>query len=363
MNSTSIDKLLEKEKLDALLVTSVANITYLTSYSNFSRTEREAFIVLTKQKKYLITDGRYTTAVRELCKDFEVVEHSHHYPLKKALQEIVQKHTIKRLGFESTSLTVAEHKTLKKTVAQTASTLVPTQHILEKVRVIKTSLEIEKIEKACNIGDSVFEAVLKKIRPGVSEKEIAFEIETEIAKRQAEISFPPIVAFGKNSAVPHHQNTNDKLQKNSFMLLDFGVKFENYCSDMTRTLILGKATEKQKDIYETVLLSQQKAIAALTQKEETIGADKIDNAARGYILSKNFPSIPHSLGHGIGVEVHELPYISLNSKHMLKNSMVFSIEPGIYIPGFGGVRIEDLVVLEDGKPRMLTKSPKHLIEL
>ncbi len=363
ISKTSILQILENGKLDALFVTSVANITYLTSYSNFSLTEREAFVILTKQKKYLITDGRYTTAVKELCKDFEVIEHSHQYPLKKAIQDIAQNQKIKHLGFESTSLTVAEHHILKKTVAQTPTKLTPVQNVLEKVRMIKTSIEIGKIEKACKIGDSVFETVLKKIRQRVSEKEIAFEIETEIAKLKGEISFPPIVAFGKNSAIPHHQNTNEMLQKNSLVLLDFGVKFENYCSDMTRTIIFGKATDKQKNIYETVFTSQKKAITALTQQGKTIVAETIDNAARDYILSKNYPSIPHSLGHGIGVEVHELPFVSLNSKHVLKNKMVFSLEPGIYIPGFGGVRIEDLVVLENGKPRLLTQSPKHLIEL
>lgn len=369
MNSkTSISELLRQEKLDALLITSVANITYLTSYSNFSLTEREAFVILTQQKKYLITDGRYLTAVKELCKDFEVVEHSHEYPLKKAMQNIVQKHLIKRLGFEPGSLTVSEYKTVKKIVSKISTKLIPTNSVLEKVRIIKTPLEIKKIETACKIGDMVFEAVLKKIRLGVSEKEIAFEIKTEIAKLGGEISFPPIVAFGKNSAIPHHQNTNATLQKNSLVLLDFGVKFKNYCSDMTRTVIFGIATDEQKKMYNTVLKSQLKAIKqlnnlAMKELKNGIKASRIDKAARNYIIEQGYPSIPHSLGHGIGVEVHELPFISLNSKHMLKNSMVFSIEPGIYIPGFGGVRIEDLVVLENNKPHMLTHSPKHLIEL
>ncbi|MDP2585725.1 MAG: M24 family metallopeptidase, partial [Candidatus Levybacteria bacterium] len=178
------------------------------------------------------------------------------------------------------------------------------------------------------------------------------------------------VGFGKNSAVPHHQATNNKLTNNEIVLLDFGVKLDNYCSDMTRTVFFGKASAEFKKMYETVLKAQSKAIEFLntkylihnTSKQKIIASD-IDNIARKHIISSGYKTIPHSLGHGIGLEVHEKPSLSPKSKDILKKGMVFSIEPGIYIPNFGGVRIEDLVVLEKGKLRLLTHSPKNFIEL
>lgn len=216
------------------------------------------------------------------------------------------------------------------------------------------------------MGDDTFEHILKKLKVGVSEKEIVFEIEYFLKKNGAEISFPPIVAFGKNSSIPHHQSGETKLKREDFVLLDLGAKVESYCSDMTRTIIFGKASEKQKKIYRTVLETQKRAVDFINiqiKLGKQVRAKEVDKVAREYIKSKGYLDIPHSLGHGIGLEVHEHPSLSPKSKDILKNGMVFSIEPGIYIAGFGGVRIEDLFVLEKDKIRQITLSPKQIIEI
>ncbi len=276
------------------------------------------------------------------------------------LKNLTKKHKIKKLGFEGNSISFLEHKKLSKYFNNI-------YHLsISKLRSVKTSDEISKVEKACKLGDKTFEYVVKKIKKGVSEKELAFEIEFFIKKQGADISFPPIVAFGKNSSVPHHLPTNNQLTNNQIVLLDFGIKLNNYCSDMTRTVFFGSANAEFKKMYQTVLEAQKKAIQQLnnlTMKQLAIKASEIDKIARDYITSKGFPTIPHSLGHGIGLEVHESPHLSPLSKDILKENMVFSIEPGAYVPGFGGMRIEDLVVLTRSGPKLLTNSPRQLIEL
>lgn len=231
---------------------------------------------------------------------------------------------------------------------------------------IKTPNEISKIKKACELGDKTFDYVLKKIHLGITEKEMAQEIDSFVENAGAKPSFPTIVAFGKNSANIHNIPTDNKLKKNQIILLDLGVKLDEYCSDMTRTIFSGSATAEFKKMYETVLEAQERAIQQFSNfamKQSEIKASEIDKTARDYITSKGYPTIPHSLGHGVGIEIHEAPHLSPKSKDILKAGMVFSIEPGIYLPNFGGVRIEDLVVLTENGPKLLTHSPKNIIEV
>lgn len=350
-----LKNVLNKKRLDALLVSSTPNITYLTGYSGFSPIEREVYLLIAPNKQYIITDGRYSEAVALHIPHFELIERTVKKPFKEIFKNLAKKYKIKKLGVEEDNITISEQKLLR-------SCFNDLNHFsINVLRTIKDKSEIDAIEKACNLSDKAFTYVLNKIKEGVTEKEVAFEIEYFIKKNGGELSFPSIVAFGNNTSVPHHQtSTNSKLiTHNSFILLDFGVKLNNYCSDMTRTIFFGIPTAEQKKVYQTVFTAQQKAIKHL----DSIMARDVDKAARDYIVSKTYPTIPHSFGHGVGLEVHELPHLSPNSKDKLKPGMVFSIEPGIYIPGFGGVRIEDLVVLEKNGPRLLTKSQKEIITL
>ncbi len=389
-----IKEKLKEQKLDALLVTSVPNIIYLTDFSAFSKDEREAFLLITKNKQYIFTDARYSEAVEVHVPHFKLMEITQAESLTKILQELLQKHTIKTLGFEEENLTVSEHKKFSFPPSRWEVRLVGTKNMVENLRMVKDASEIKHIEKACQIGDKTFKFILNKLKRGITEKEIAFEIELFIKRNKADISFPPIVAFGKNAAIPHHQTSNQRLELRQLVLLDFGVKVDNYCSDMTRTIFLGKASDEQRKIYNTILQAQQKAIefisshchsdAERSEVEESrqrktrsfanaqddIVAKDVDHIAREHIIHEGYPTIPHSLGHGIGIEVHEKPSLSPRSEDILKQGVVFSIEPGIYLPagrhglkGSGGVRIEDLVPLEKNAPRLTTKSPRKLIQL
>jgi len=347
-------------KFDALLVSSTPNIIYLTGFNGFSKDERECFLLLTKRKKYIFTDARYFEAVNTIT-DFKLVKLSSNVNFAQAFKEIVGKEKINKLGIDVEDLNISEILKIKKTVK-----VCPDENSIEKQRIYKNEAEIENIKKSCKLGDSTFKFILSKIKLGVSEKELAKKIEIFILENNAEISFRPIVAFGANSSSPHHVASDRKLKKNEIVLLDFGVKFENYCSDMTRTVFFGKASAEQKKIYQTVLDAQTKAIENLKSSiinHKSITGSEIDKIAREHIISKKFPTIPHSLGHGIGLEVHEKPSLSPKSKDEIKIGMVFSIEPGVYIPGFGGVRIEDLIYIGKNGLQILTRANRELIEL
>ena len=227
---------------------------------------------------------------------------------------------------------------------------------------IKTSSEIDSIREACTLGDLTFNYILKQIEEDVSEKQLASKIRHFIKSHGAKLSFRPIVAFGENALTIHHRPTDQRLKRPSFVLLDLGTKINDYCSDMTRTVFFGKPSKKQKTIYQTVLNAQQKAIDYINDVKNPCGFD-VDKSARDFIIKNGFPSIPHSLGHGIGAKVHERPRISHKSKNILLDGMVFTIEPGIYIPELGGVRIEDTYTLQKGKLIQLTQSSKALIEI
>lgn len=342
----------------ALLISSWSNIAYLTSFSGFSQTERECFLLLLNNKKYLITDGRYKEAVKKQTKGFEIIEvGASNFILNDSLGILGN---IKSLAIEEDDLTIAELKIIKRRVKKTKNV------DLSNLRIIKGETETTNIKKACKIADKAFDFITKELRIGVTEKEIANKIEGFIKDANAEPSFSPIVAFGINSALPHHISSKTKLKRNKIVLLDFGAKVNNYCSDMSRTIFFGKADDKFKKMHSIVLKAQQNAISLLKSRiinRKSIRADEIDKIARDYILRSGYPNIPHSVGHGIGIEIHEAPFISPKASTQIKSGMVFSIEPGIYYPDYGGVRIEDLVIIKKNNIKLISRSRKEIIEL
>lgn len=364
-----LKKLLATNSIDAALISSIPNIIYLTDFNYFSDLEREAFLLITKKNNFIITDARYSHAVTTNLKNFTLLEISINNSFTHLLNTIIKKEKIQILGVEENNITVAEYKKISSVIKEI-------NHLdLNAFRIIKTTTEIKKIKKACEIGDKAIEYILKKIKLGVTEKELALQLETFMRNSGAEPSFPTIVAFQENAAVPHHKTSDRKLNKNEFVLIDSGVKYENYCSDMTRTFFFGKANSEQKLVYNTVLETQRKAIELLDHKlvhdpTNKVEGAEIDKMAREYIINQGFQTIPHSLGHGIGLEVHEAPRLSSASKEILTAGMVFSIEPGIYLPagrqGLSnkfGVRIEDLFTIQGNKLVQLTKSPINLLEI
>jgi len=337
---------------DAILISSVPNIIYFTNYSGFSETEREAFILITTNKNYLITDSRYSEALKKHTSGFEIINSGAINFISNA-KDFFHINKIYTLAIEEDNITLAESKLLKKSVK-----IVPT--FFFQKRIIKTPQEIENIKKACKIGDMAFNFILAKLKTGITEKEISDELIGFFKLKNADLSFKPIVAFGPHSSIPHHENSDTKLKKDQIVLLDFGVKVNNYCSDMTRTVFFGEAPEEFKKIHKTVLNAQQKTIKNI---KPNMKLSEIDKTARDYILSQNFPNIIHAVGHGVGIEVHEAPSVSPSSKDIVKNGMVFSIEPGIYVPGYGGVRIEDLVLIKNGNVELISHAKREIIEI
>ncbi len=243
---------------------------------------------------------------------------------------------------------------------------------------IKDANELASLQKACKLTDNAFAYVLKKLRMGVTEKELAWELEKYIREQDGQLAFGSIVAFGEHSAVPHHKTTDHKLQANNIVLLDFGAKVNGYCSDMTRTVFFGRADEKFKKMYEVVRHAQQLPFDILRKSSsesrnskrkrfstspKNITPENVDKVARNYIMKQGFPTVPHSVGHGVGLEVHELPHLSPGFDEKILPNTVFTIEPGIYINGFGGVRIEDTVWFDGNEIVPLTKSSKNLTEI
>lgn len=377
-----IRKILKEEKIDALLISSTYNIFYVSGFSGFHDFEREGYALLTSSNLYIFATPLQAEGVRRIKGDFKVIELSPTQRLIPTLQEIITKENIKHIGFEE-NLTYAEYKNFKKLKGIKLS--MP-EEIIEEVRIEKDISELSFLRKACDLTDKTYSYVRTNIRMGVTELELEWEIEKYIRENGGRLAFPSKVAFGENSAIPHHDNSDKKLTKDSIVLLDFGAKIDGYCADMTRTFFMGKADEKFRKVYEAVRVAQELPFDTLrvsvsesrsprSKKFSThstssgqagsnnINPDQVDKIARDYIISQGFPSIPHSVGHGVGLEVHELPHISPGFKEEIFPNTPFTIEPGIYINGYGGVRIEDTVFYDGKQIISLTNSPKELLEL
>jgi Xaa-Pro aminopeptidase len=365
----NLKNLLIRQSLDAALISSPSDIIYLTNFSYFSESEREAFLLITRNNNYIFTDGRYTHAVKKYINDFTLLKISSRESFHKLITKVLAKTKIKTLGLDLNEITALEYQKLSRPGLQIKN------FNLSSLRTIKDNDEISFIQKACDIGDKAFSYILTKIKPGFTEKQIALKLELFIRKKGADLSFPTIVAFEENAAIPHHQTGNRKLKHNELILLDFGVKYQNYCSDMTRAIHFGKASSQKQKAYQTVYIAQQKAIVKYQSqqkskcenekmnKSKSLPAKLLDFAARTQITSKGYETIPHSLGHGIGLEVHESPSLSPKSIDKLENGMVFSIEPGIYLPEKFGIRLEDLFTIQNNKLIQLTNSPKNFTEI
>lgn len=360
MQNPKLKSLLKSTSLDAVLIASRANIAYLTDFFGFSQHERDAYILATNSKNYLFVNTLYANYFKDQ-KNISLVVLSSDNPFKKALKNIIGKQNIKSLGFEDTEITVKEYASIQNCGAELISCE------LNTLREIKTESEITKIAKACETADQALKKTLPKIKPGITEEHLSRLISDELRLLGSETSFPTIVAFSENAATPHHLSSQRKLKANDLILIDFGASYKNYLSDMTRTLFIGKPKKSELDAYQVVLDAQQKAAdfieTKLKSNTKRINAKEVDQVARKYIISKGYPAIPHSLGHGIGLEVHEAPSLSPFSQETLSEGMVFSIEPGIYLPGEFGIRIEDLFAINGKELVKLTKSPKRILVL
>lgn len=339
--------------IDGAFVFKDENRNYLSGF-----TGDDSFLFITKEKSYFITDSRYTEQAQNEVVGFEVVEYKP--PIHDFVASLVEKHNVKRLGVEEDKLSFSDYIVYKEKL--NGVELVQLEQTIEKIRMIKDAEEIKLIETAASIADKAFEHILGFIKVGMTEIEVALELEFFMKKLGASaLSFPTIVASGNRSSLPHGTASEKVINEGDFITLDFGCVYKGYCSDMTRTIVLGKANEKQKEIYNTVLEANEAALKAV---KPGISCAALDKIARDIIVERGYGErFGHGLGHGVGREVHELPYVNARSKFDLEPGMVITDEPGIYIPGFGGVRIEELVLVTEDGYRVLSKSPKHLIEI
>lgn len=348
--------------LDALFITNQYNVSYLTGFAGLSPNEREGFLFLTAKSAHLITFSTYYQMYKAGGDGFITHCITMEKRLHNILSSIIDVNNIKKIGFEPDSITVTELETLQKKLKMH---FVQTENTVENFRKIKDRQELAAISRAARVTDEAYEHIKGKIKKGVSEKDLALEIEFFIKKNADDVAFSPIVAFDKNSAIPHYIPNNIKpalpagrhITYNNLILLDFGAKLDGYCSDMTRVIFFGAPTNHRVDIYNTVLSAQEKALSVLKPE---IKAQDADHVAREYITQKGYPAYQHGLGHGVGLAIHESPKLRTGITDVLKENMVVTVEPGIYLPGDCGVRIEDLVVLKPDGIEVLSKSTKEI---
>jgi len=357
-------QVLKNLKLNAFLLSNFYNIFYLTGFKGLSFSERESFFLVTQNRNYLFTDSRYFLSSKKLQND-QIVLISHKKNLINFLQEIFKKEKIKSCGFEAEDMKVNELNTLTTKIKNVK--FVPTEKIILNQRAIKDKKEIKKIKKACQISEKCLKTIIKLIKKGVSEKEIALKIEFFLKEKGFDLAFYPVVAFDESSSLPHYNTqagNNKKLKEKGVILIDFGVKFENYCCDITRVFFFKKPKNEFINLYQKLLLAQQKTINFCQKNRTTKIIDKFCRENLNKELF-NFSSYfySHSTGHGVGLEIHELPTISAKSKEKITNNQIFTIEPGIYIPQKYGLRIEDMILIENNKPKILTQFSKEIIIL
>ncbi len=340
---------LATEGLDVFLASSRESRQYLTGFTGSS-----GWVWIDQERKILITDFRYMEQATHQCSGWQIVKHD---GILDLIESFCAESKINTIAVEGDHLTV---NLITQWQEKLPVELIPTKSWVSDLRIIKSEQEIAKIRQAAIIADQAFELILPKVRVGITEIEIAMELEFTMRRLGAEaVSFNPIIASGPQGALPHAQPGKRQLQQGDFVVMDFGCKYLGYCSDMTRTVVLGQPTSEQLKVYTTVLDAQSGGLAALRVGKT---GQEIDKVSRDIIAAQGYGDyFGHGLGHGVGLEVHEKPNLSKLGTIPLESGMVVTVEPGIYLPGWGGVRIEDLVVIRTDSIEILSTATKELV--
>lgn len=344
-----------REELDALLVSNLENVRYLSGFTGTNAT-----LLVTAERAIFLTDFRYTTQAAKQSPGFEIIDGGSEP--RRALVEAmggVGEGGVGGVGFDDAELRVKSHEALAKLMPEPL-TLVPASGLVERLRAVKDDAEIAAIARAAQIADGIYAALAEEGLAGRTESDVAWRI-AELARAggAAGLSFDPIVAAGPHGALPHAEPRDVVIERGELVVLDLGVIYQGYCSDCTRTFATGPLSDHHREIYDLVLAAQEQSLAAVQAGAECSVVDAVAReliAAAGY--GENFG---HSLGHGVGVEVHELPTLSARSEGALEDGNVVTVEPGVYIEGDVGVRIEDLVVVAGTDARVLTQFTKQLV--
>lgn len=353
-NYKRVQELLHKLSIGAVLISNGNNMRYISGFAG-----ETGYVYISEKRHAVVTDFRYTIQAEMEAEDYEIITIGNG-GYDEALNDILKTDGIHRLGFEAEDMLFATYNKLKDKLH--VEELVPLGNEITAMRRIKTPRELESIKQAEAIGDQVFTDILGFIKPGMTELEIAARIEYLLKVKGAQgCSFPAIVASGVNSSMPHAVPSAKKIEAGDFLTMDFGCVYEGYCSDMTRTIVIGKASQKHKDVYNTVLKAQ---LAALDFIKAGVKGKDVDKVAREIIYGAGYEGcFGHGLGHSVGLHIHENPRLSMLEEDTIEVGMTETVEPGIYIKGFGGVRIEDLVVVTKDGYENFTFSDKKLIEL
>lgn len=353
-NYKKVREIIIKLNIDGILISNGKNMRYISGF-----TGETGYVYISKERHAVITDFRYTFQAEKEAKGYEIITIGDG-GYEQAINDILEADKINILGFEAKDMLYDNYMNLKKKL--NVEELFAVGDDITRLRRIKTPKELEYIKQAQAIGDKTFSEILNFIKSGMTELEIAARIEYLLKTNGAEgLSFDAIVASGINSSMPHAEPSRKKIEEGDFITMDFGCVYNGYCSDMTRTIVMGKASQKQKDIYNTVLEAQE---AALEHIRPGIAGKEVDKVARDIINNAGYEgSFGHGLGHSLGLFIHEEPRLSPSEDELLEVGMVETVEPGIYIRDFGGVRIEDLVVVTEDGYENFTSSEKNLIEL
>ncbi len=338
---------MESNHLDGILFTSFENIRYFSGF-----TGSDGAFALTQKDAFFLTDSRYWTQADEEVRGSQII----HYKKKiDGIASLLLDLKLKNMGFESASLPFSLHQSLLQKLAKETE-LIPLEDEIKNLRAAKDVQELALIRTAINISSNAFLHITEMLREGALEGEIAREMEFFMKTNGAEaLGFDIIVASGKRSALPHGRASGKRVEKGDFILIDFGSRFEGYHSDQTRTLVCGKPSSEQEKVYQVVKEAHDKAIELI---RPGIPIHEVDEAARGHIRKCGYGEyFGHGLGHGIGLAVHEDPFVNSENKGLVQEGMVFTVEPGIYIPDWGGVRIEDMVRVTPKGAEILTDLP------
>ncbi|MGH9453340.1 MAG: M24 family metallopeptidase [Terriglobia bacterium] len=341
--------LLEAHRIPALVVTKPVNIYYLTGFRGSA-----GAAILGPEQQLLLVDPRYTLQAQDQARGVEVAETKD--GILKAVAQRACSGRVGRLGFEDTHLTCSDFEYLRHE-APRGTRWIPAGGIVEDLRALKDNAEIEQIRRSCRLTTEAFEETLKRVRPGVRESDLAAEIEYRMKKKGAEgPAFETIVASGSRGALPHGRASDKTLQSGELVIFDLGAILGGYASDMTRTVYLGVPPRRVKTLYRAVLEAQQEACAVALDGARARAVDaKARQALQSYGLAKHFT---HSTGHGVGLEIHEQPRIARTEKSLLRRSQIVTVEPGVYLEGFGGIRIEDTIAIAQDGPEALTLASK-----
>ncbi len=337
----------------AVLITKSVNYMYISGFTGTS-----AVIYISENRTVLLTDFRYVEQAALQAPDFEIIQYTGN--ADNVLNNLIESDGIQRLFFEDSHLTFYQYEEYAAKLK--VKGLVPLGKLIEKLRRIKDESEIKIIKEAVDIADKAFLHILPFIKPGVAEIELAAEMEHHMRQLGASgSSFDTIIASGYRASMPHGVASDKKIEEGDVITMDFGALYKGYCSDITRTVFLGTPNNELERIYKIVLDANQKGLEAV---RSGIGGRDVDAVARQYIADEGFGEyFGHGLGHGVGLEIHEEPSLSMREDLILEDGMVVTVEPGIYVPGLGGVRIEDMVVVNGVKADILTKASKELFVL